>query len=233
MLIGCSVFAAIGVAVASPVRAQAAWSATPASDYRYRGRSFSENRPTATLNLSYDHKSGAYAGAALIGVDTAGHGLQLMGFADYVGMAGRTRRGLGWDAGLSDTRFTYYKGGERTYRYREAYVGALTDHFAARIYYSPNYLGLGQKTLYVDFGAAYRPAPDWRVFGHFGALTPVGGRSAFGNPRERYDASIGASAKLRNLEIKLSASKVLPEPANPTFRKVQGEAVTLAASYFF
>src|SRR5512134_2379963 len=54
----CALFAG-----AAGAQAQMAGSATLVSDYRFRGTSFSDERPAAQIALSYDHESGAYIGA--------------------------------------------------------------------------------------------------------------------------------------------------------------------------
>lgn len=219
--------------LAGPASAQLGAGASLQSDYIYRGRSLSEERPTAALNISYDHASGAYAGVSAIAVDTKRRGLQMLGHIDYVGYVRRSNTGPAWELGLSNANITYYKYGERSFRYAEVYGGILTDHMSVRAYYSPSYFGQDVKTLYVDVSGAVRPAPDWRLFGHVGVLTPVGGRTFPGSRRERYDLSVGVAAKLRNAELSLTASKVAPDTAYSGGAAFEGDAVTLGLTYFF
>ncbi|MDB5454073.1 MAG: hypothetical protein JWO33_2651 [Caulobacteraceae bacterium] len=185
------------------------------------------------LNLSYDHESGAYAGASLLAVDAEEEGLRTMGYASYVGYARRLRKGPTWDVGATHSRIDYYKVRERSVRYTEYYTGFLTDHASVRAYYSPSYFGQGGKTIYLDLGGAFRPAPDWRVFGHLGVLRALDGRTFQDSRRERYDMSAGVATKLKDLELTVSVTSTSPRTDNPFARKLERNAVVLAATYYF
>src|SRR4051794_5596576 len=49
----------------TPLRAETAFSASVASDDRFRGDSASGNRPVGTVSIGYDDVRGPYAGASL------------------------------------------------------------------------------------------------------------------------------------------------------------------------
>jgi uncharacterized protein (TIGR02001 family) len=217
----------------TPVQAQVGASVSVVSDYRYRGRTISDRRPTASVNLSYDHSSGLYAGGSLIVVDTAATGARLLGYVDYVGYVTQPRDGPAFDVGLTNSHISYYKFGERTVHYNEVYAGVLTDHASLRLYYSPSYFGQRVKTIYANLSGVYRPAPDWRLFGHLGALTPVGGRKFPGSHRERYDMSVGVAAKVKDAELSLSVSRTVPNLKFSNGHKLERDAVVAGITYFF
>jgi uncharacterized protein (TIGR02001 family) len=228
---GLAAVTALGAATAAS--AQLGASVSVQSDYRYRGRSLSEVRPTVGLNVSYDHGSGAYAGASLIAVDAAEQGLRTMGYASYVGYVRRPPKGPAWDVGATHSKINYYEVRERSVRYTEYYTGLLTDHASVRVYYSPSYFGQGGKTVYLDLGGAFRPAPDWRVFGHLGVLRALDQRTFQGSSRERYDVSAGVATKLKDVELTVSVTSTSPRTDNPSARKLERNAVVLGATYYF
>src|SRR5205809_7860424 len=57
------------LAAAGPAAAQLNASLGVVSDYRLRGVPLTQGRPAVTLDVGYDHSSGAYAGATVIGED--------------------------------------------------------------------------------------------------------------------------------------------------------------------
>lgn len=212
-----------------------AFSAAVQSDYRYRGRSLSDRRPTAGLTIAFDHDSGFYAGGTALAVDTAHRGVRILGYVDYLGYVRRTAFGPSVDVGVTGTKVTYYKFGRHSYHYTEVYAGLLTDHASLRLYYSPSYFGQELKTVYADLnmGAALPAESRVRVFGHLGALTPVGGARYPGSRRERYDMSAGLAARLRSSELSISLTKTTPQAPNPYLRSLETSSVVVGASYFF
>ncbi len=218
---------------AAEARAQLGLSASLKTDYRYRGRSLSDSRPTLGVNLSYDHPTGFYVGGSLLGVDTQRYGPRVLGYTDYAGYTARSASGPALDFGVTNSNVSYYKFGKRSFHYTEAYAGILTDHVAVRAYYSPSYFGQRVKTLYVDLSAAVRPTDDTRVFGHVGALTPLGGRRFPGSRRERYDLSAGVSQRIKDSELSFSVIHTAPDALNPALRKLEGDTVVLGLTYFF
>ncbi len=217
----------------SPAQAQLGLSASLDSDYRFRGLSLSDERPTLSVNLSYDDASGAYAGASAIGVDTAHSGVQFLGSVTYLGYARRGHGGLAWDVGLSNTNVTEYRRYKYSYDYTEAYAGIIGDHLAAHVYYSPNYRGDDYSTLYADLDGAVRPAPQWRLFGHVGVLTPLSGRPDAVDRHERYDFRAGVATQFKHLDLHLAWTVATPAPAYPPEPDGGRGAVVVGATYYF
>lgn len=216
---------------AAPARAQLGVSAAVQSDYRYRGLSLSEGRPTAGLNVAFDHPSGVYAGGTIAAVDTDRHGVKPFGRTVYLGYASRTRGGRTWDVGATNAKIKYYGFANLTVDYTEIYAGSNTEHTSVRVYYAPDYFEQGIKTVYVDLGATYRPRPNWRVFGHLGVLTPVGGRST-ARRRDRYDVSAGVATTIKDCELSLTVSTTTPR-TGARGRRLDRNAVVLGGAYFF
>jgi hypothetical protein len=112
--------------------------------------------------------------------------------------------------------------------YTEIYAGLNASHWSTHVSYSPAYLRPGAQTVYVDVSGAYRPWDNWRLFGHIGALTPLGGYS---QARERYDATAGIARSFDRFEVRLSWSGASPPQSRSVLRDPSGLA--LGASYFF
>ena len=82
-----------GLACALPASAQVRVTGTIASDARFRGRSVSEGRPVATLDVAYDAADGAYAGAAISGVADDRSGPDVLSVQAYGGYVTRLKNG--------------------------------------------------------------------------------------------------------------------------------------------
>lgn len=220
---------ALGLAPAAPAAAQIGASVAVHSDYRYRGYSLSQDRPAAALNLSYDHRTGLYAGGSVATVDTAEESWRPMGALAYAGYARRGARGPTWDVGVSALKVKYHAFPYRSASNEEIYAGVVGERLSLRLAYAPDYFDLRQKTLYLDLGAAFRPAPGWRVFGHAGLLSRVGGRSAPDGRSERYDLSAGAARRIGPAEILVQVTEA--GPGGP--RGPDHDGVTVSASWYF
>lgn len=219
----------LGLAAAAPAAAQLGASASLHTDYRYRGYSLSQERPALGLNLSYDHDAGFYAGGSLLAADTERHGWREMGHVAFAGYAKRLGRGPVLDVGASALRVKYHDFPFQTVRNEEVYAGLVGDHASLRLAYAPDYFDLRRKALYLDLGLAWRPAPDWRLFGHAGLLRAVSGGQAPGARRERYDLSAGVARRIGRAEILLQATKAGPGRA----RGPDHDGLALTASWFF
>ena len=202
------------------------------SDYDYRGLSFSEGRPTLSLNLSYDHASGAYAGASAIGVDTARSGVEMLGYVAYAGYARRLTRSLSWDVGASNLNMTDFAAEKYTVNYTELYAGVSSQHLSAHLHYSPNYLGEGRSSLYANLDGAVGLGHGWRAFGHVGVLTPLNGAAYGGGREQRYDFRAGLAAQVKACELRLAWTNATPDIYTEAFRR-ERNAVIVSASYSF
>ncbi len=211
--------------VATHARAQLAFSAAVDSDYRFRGLTLSGGQPDLRLSLAYDHASGAYAGLSVIGSRKYERSAGLAADIEYAGFVSQRHGGMAWEAGLTHTHIR-----ERVvYDYNEVYGGLLSEHFSARLSWSPRYYGRRMQTLYTDLNAGQHLSSHWRVFGHAGALTPLTGPQRKG----RYDVRIGVAASLHNYELQLAWSKSNPLITYPQRTLDHGQAVVLTAACYF
>lgn len=199
------------------------------TDYRLRGVSLTDNRPAVALSLAYDHNSGAYAGAAVVAFDSPDGGGRLLGHMEYVGYAAQGPGGYAWDVGANNQDFVPYGPQRLHLRYSEAYVGVSKGDLSARVYYSPNYLPSWGTTAYLDLNGVLRPADNWRLSGHAGALVPAGGGA--GPVRTRYDLRLGVARDFRAGEIRANFTTAWPTPGTLSSRA--GPALVVGASVFF
>jgi hypothetical protein len=247
------VVAALFFSVAAPTvaRAQLVGAATLESEYRLRGLALSDGEPDLRLGLSYDHASGAYAGASAIVGQTAHSGIRALGYVAYVGFARQASQGLSWDVGASNSQIALYLPAARaerplpsagylqnnTYKYSDSYSeiygGLSMRDVSARLYLSPDYLGQNLKTAYLDVTAAARPIRRLRLYGHMGALTPLGGSAGPNSGRQQYDLATGAAWEFRHGEIQLAWSAAAPEVEYPIGFRQKRSALVLSLTGFF
>jgi uncharacterized protein (TIGR02001 family) len=213
-------------------RAQVAASVTLQSDYRYRGYTLTDRKAALALNLAYDHASGLYAGGTAFTADTTGYGPKVRGEVGYVGYAVRSGLGPTLDLGVSRSRFVSYRTRKHVAAFTEAYVGLAGDHLSARVAYSPKYLGQNVQTAYLDLGAVYRPAPNWRLFAHAGALVPLRQANPIGL-HKRYDLSAGAARRIRACELSAFWTYISPDLVYANGRRAERNALVVSAAYFF
>jgi hypothetical protein len=213
-----------------------------------------DGEPDLRLSLSYDHSSGAYAGASVIGGETARDGVQGLGYIAYAGLAGETAAGLGWDIGATNSHIIQYlpmqmlrrqmqgvtySGLAQTYtrrskiEYSEFYTGLSIRDVSARLYISPEYLGQNFRTAYLDVTATLRPMNRLRLFGHIGALTPIGGSTDSSAGRERYDLNTGAAWQFRRGEVQLSWTATTPQVQYPVEYRQKSSALSVSVTGFF
>lgn len=256
----CLIAAALSFGAVAPTiaRAQLSAAATVESEYRIRGVELSDGEPDLRLSLSYDHPSGAYAGATLIGGETASDGSHLLGYVAYAGFAVRSDSGLTWDLGTTTSQINLYLpiypaaysilpvgyGGTATrsgstastfhYRadYTELYGGVSWRATSVHLYVSPEYLGQTLRTAYLDVTETVRPMTHLRLFAHGGALTPLGGSAGPGSTRERFDLGAGAVWELHHAEIQLAWSAISPQIQYPSGYPQPRSAVILSVTGF-
>lgn len=183
--------------------AQLTGSATLVSDYRFRGVSLSDDRPSAQLAFGYDlPASGWYAGGMMSSVRLdPQQAAQLLGYAGY---ARRLTADLSWDAGVRYTRFT----GAESYAYAEAYAGLSYKQWVGRIYYAPNYFGSGSPALYAELNGSHALVRGWYVFGHLGYLRRGGDVASDHTSRFRSDVRTGLGRTLAPWDIQLGWATV-------------------------
>ena len=213
--------------------AQVGFNASIMSDFRYRGFTLSDGRPAIDLSVSYDHPSGAYFAISGIGAATAHDGAQLLGYQAYLGYARRTKSGASLDIGVNHTRISEFAWPRERLEYSEIYAGVSWKDVSAHVYYSPNYLGDHWSAVYLDLSGTVRLDPNWRLFGHFGVLEPVAGRSGWETPNTQYDLRAGLAVRRDPVELQLAWSRFGPDADYPPGQSQGHNAVVALLSYSF
>lgn len=216
----------VALGLAGPARGQISGAVGLQSDYRFRGLSLTDRQPVATLDLAYDHASGAYAGATAIGENQ--DGLRPLGFIEYAGFATPRAGQMSFDVGVDNQNLSQYAGKRYPLNYSEVYAGVSGAHLSLHLYYSPNYLRPGSQTLYADVEGAMKPADHWRLFGHLGATEPVG---AAAGRRQRYDLRAGVARQFGPLELQAAVTATTPDP--PPMTPPERAALVFGARWFF
>jgi uncharacterized protein (TIGR02001 family) len=206
---GLALLAAL-LGLAPAARAQISGAVGVASDYRLRGVSLTDGRSVASLGLNYDHPSGVYAGGSVVAHDPSDHGLRLLGYQAYAGVAGRFAAGPSWDLGVSRVDMAPYFDRRYSLEYTQAYVGLSQGGLSARLSLAENYPRRSGTTAYAELNGALRPAERWRLSGHVGALAQLEGSHG---DRTRYDMALGVVREFRRSEAYLSWVAVSPRPA--------------------
>lgn len=190
-------FALIGLACAAATAAQAqvSGSAGLVSDYLYRGISLSSGKPAARLSLDVDGAHGWFAGGQVVSGQLASQSHRNAQWLGYGGYAQRLPSGMSWEAGMSAYAFH----GAPGWNFREAFVGLAFDNYSARLHYSPDYLGFGDRTVYAELnGGAALPA-GWRFFWRGGFLAALNHAI-----NSRAEARIGVATAVEGWQLQLS-----------------------------
>ena len=190
--------AALCLGASLPARAQLGATVAVESDYRFRGVSLSESRPSLRASFNYDAPNGCYGGASATGVELE-HGdryAQVLGYAGCVTPIGVDRQ---VEAGATFSHFTT----DSSYDFAELYVGLLAGGWGARIHFAPNYFGRNVSTVYAELDAHRVLDENFRLFGHLGVITRISGNGG-GESRTRGDVRVGAGWIWRGLDLQLS-----------------------------
>jgi uncharacterized protein (TIGR02001 family) len=185
--------------VLCPQAAQAQWSGSVGvmSDYLYRGVSLSDGRAAPRLGVNYDGAAGWYAGGQVIG-GQLGPGHRSAQWLGYAGYAQRLASGASWEAGVSRYAFPQWP----SWHFNEVHVGVAIDKLSARFYYSPDYLGLGTRTLYSELNGGTALGTTLTGFWHLGYLGSVHARP--GAAIARFDARLGVQASVADWRLELA-----------------------------
>ncbi|MES2323019.1 MAG: TorF family putative porin [Pseudomonadota bacterium] len=182
---------ALALALASGhASAQATFSASLASDYRFRGMSLSAERAAPGVAVNIDTSSGLYAGASLMRARFLYTPVDLQAIA-YAGYVRRFDADVSWDAGVTETRFS----GAKRYNYRELHAGVSSERFSARMYWSPHYFGIGKSSVYAEVKGSHPLTDRIELVGHVGHLL---------RPVSRTDVRIGLAAALDEWTVQLA-----------------------------
>ena len=211
--------APLGVTTAA--RAQVVASATFTTNYLYRGVSLSDGQPALDVALLYDDKSGFYIGGSLIGEVTRREGARGLGNQEYLGYALRLSPDSTLDLGLSNLHYRSYGYPTGDQDATEIYAGWVAGPLNYYLHYSPNYFYPGARVVYGEVNGAVRLPRPWRLFGHVGVLTPLGGGL---DKKERYDVRAGIALAFTHGEAQLAWSTARPT-LNYTDPPSQGRGV--------
>jgi conserved hypothetical protein, proteobacterial len=209
------------------VHAQVSSSVALDSDYRYRGVSLSNSKPSVRLTLNYDAPQRWYAGAsatraALLGREAYS---QVLGYAGWVSSA---VDGRSVEIGIDGSHFAGISG----YDFAEAYVGLLANDWSARAYYAPNYYGRHVGVGYLELNAHVPLDERARLFAHVGALASLGAVAA-GAGRTRSDVSVGAGFVVRGWDLHLAAVAATRGGPYPAVFDGRRAAVVAGVSFSF
>ena len=175
--------------------AQASGSVSIVSDYIYRGVGYSKGDPVAQFNLSFDTRSGFYAGtfASLLKMDGAPRGVYAIGYAGY---ARRMASGRSWEVGVSNHTFSTMS----ALNYREVYAGLGGDGLSGRVSYSPAYLGTSMGTVYAELNGGVALTDDVGLFARVGYLRPVSSVPRY-TTGTRVDGRIGIGVSIEAWKV--------------------------------
>ncbi|MFK2892922.1 TorF family putative porin [Dyella flagellata] len=211
-------------------RAQMTGSATFVSDYRFRGVSLSDDRPSAQLSFDYDWPaSGWYAGGMMANVRAdSRHAAQLLGYAGYVH---RLNADISWEGGVRYSRFT----GHESYAYAEAYTGLTFRQLVGRIYYAPSYFNGGVAVWYAEVNDSFALSGQWYALAHAGCLRRAGNVTEYQASRFRSDfkAGIGFAPPPWNFQLSWTTTRGAPDAAfdYPSAANANRNAWVLSISY--
>ncbi|MBV1691325.1 TorF family putative porin [Novosphingobium sp. G106] len=211
----------------SIAHAQAGATVTITTDERFRGRTVSRGDPAVVFNLTYDHPSGVYAGAAATTTIVESEP-KVINVRANIGFIHRTAVGTGLELGVVQSNYSRYSSGGRGANYTEIYAGVLTRQLALHVHYSPHYFQPGVQTVYVAIDGAVEPARDWHLTAHAGSLIRVAGGTAGGASRVGYNWRIGAARSLGAVELQLAVSDGGPNPEHYNGTDHDRLAVTLS-----
>ncbi|MBV8658067.1 MAG: hypothetical protein JO142_09630 [Burkholderiales bacterium] len=210
--------------------AQTGASVTLLSDFRVRGISLSDERPSAQLDFAYDAPSGGYAGAAISSV-RLGENRQDQGQVQgYLGYARALDAGLGWEVGATTIRYT----NDSYYSYQEYFAGLNGEQWNARLYYAPAYYGFPIHAGYAELNRNLPLSEHTRLVLHAGVLTRVGHSEYAGTGPVRLDGRLGVSTTLDQWELQLAwvGTNHIAGPYAPVYVRNRSAAVITASCFF-
>lgn len=181
---------ALAFLAAADACAQASGSVSLVSDYYYRGVGYSKGEPVAQFNLSFDTRSGFYAGsfASLLKMSGTPRGVYAIGYAGY---ARRMTSGTSWEVGGSNHTFSSMS----SLNYREVYAGLGGERLSGRVSYSPAYLGTAMRTVYGELNGGVALDDNVGLFARVGYLRPVSAIPRY-TSGARVDGRIGVAVSI-------------------------------------
>jgi len=160
-----------------------------------------------------------------------GSEIGVAGYEATIGYAARVTRALSVEAGVQRTAYARQAGGPLGLAYTELYAGLTFRAITARVYYAPDYLRPGRRTLYTEIDASARLLPNVNVNAHLGALTYLGTPPLY-VARTRLDWRATVSRSFGPFEIHAGLSG--RGPGRDYYARSKGRAVaTVGAAFAF
>ncbi|MGQ0430106.1 MAG: TorF family putative porin [Gammaproteobacteria bacterium] len=178
---------------------------TAVSDYDFRGVSLSAKDPALQASIDYAHDSGFYAGAwaSNIDYDIIDGDIEL---DLYLGWAGETGGGVGWDAGI--VWYTYPDSSSYTdpvlgdipaiADYPEIYAGVSFGPVEIKQWYTDDYAGSNLDELYTEMNYGFELPADFGLNLHLGY-----NYGQIFSSNEYFDFAIGVAKTVGNFDLEL------------------------------
>lgn len=190
--------AAILLLTTGVAQAQVSATVTGVSDYSFRAISLTALDPALQGSIDWAHDSGFYLGAWASNID---YGPGVDGDIEldlYLGIAGGTEGGIGWDAGLVYYTYPGSDGINDINDYPEAWFGVTYGVFELKQWYTNDYTGLDVESYYTEGNLSLELPAGVALNLHAGYNYGNG----FGNS-EYVDYSVGVGYTLGNVNLEL------------------------------
>ncbi|NVM75648.1 uncharacterized protein (TIGR02001 family) [Duganella sp. SG902] len=185
--------------LAHDARAQLSGSAGLVSNYMYRGISLSDDKPAARLALNYDGTTGWFAGGQVVTGQLAVETHRSAQWTGYAGYAQRLPSGVSWETGVSAYAFP----NNSSWSFRELFVGLAGDSLSGRLHYSPDYLGVGERSLYGELNGGWVLGPRVQAFWHGGYYYSLDNAQS-----NRVEARLGLASAYKEWRAQVSLDMV-------------------------
>lgn len=130
-----------------------------ASDYRFRGISFSDNKPAVSGSLDYGHASGLYAGIWMTSNSFEGETNIYAGYGSEIG-----ETGISYDLGA----LRYIFPGNSEFNNNEFYGSLSYSFFTVGLAYDPDWEGNDEAAYYYSIGFDYELPYEIGFFASYG-----------------------------------------------------------------
>ena len=171
------------------------------NDARFRGYSISNGHPVALLDISYDGPGGLYAAASASVFARSRGALRPLALQVNGGYATRLPSGVTVDIGVVHTNYARYSSTGSGKSYTEVYAGLAGKFVSSRVYFSPNYLKAGVRTLYGEVDGSISPASKLRLEGHIGMLALLDHTENGDYARSGLDWRLGISRSIGRVSL--------------------------------
>lgn len=185
--------------LAHDAKAQLSGSAGLVSNYMYRGISLSDDKPAARLALNYDGTTGWFAGGQVVTGQLAVETHRSAQWTGYAGYAQRLPSGVSWETGVSAYAFP----NNSSWSFRELFVGLAGDSLSGRLHYSPDYLGVGERSLYGELNGGWVLGPRVQAFWHGGYYYSLDNAQS-----NRVEARLGLASAYKEWRAQVSLDMV-------------------------